>query len=146
MKKILCLLLILAIGCPLMACLSGEGSATAATTVATEPVAEVTETATIPVDTEETTQETVVETEASIPAEVLVDTPEDRAEETTEEDTEEVTEDTGLDYILNTNTKKFHYPSCGSAAKIKDSNRKEFHGTREELIDMGYDPCGNCHP
>ena len=49
-------------------------------------------------------------------------------------------------YILNTNTKKFHYPSCGSAAKIKDSNRQETTKSREQLIAEGYSPCGNCDP
>ncbi len=49
-------------------------------------------------------------------------------------------------YILNTNTKKFHYPDCSSAADIKEKNRKEFYGTREEAIEAGYSPCGRCHP
>ncbi len=50
------------------------------------------------------------------------------------------------DYILNTNSKKFHYPSCSSTKKIKDKNRREYTGTREELIAQGYDSCGNCKP
>ena len=54
--------------------------------------------------------------------------------------------DNGRDYVVNTNTKKFHYPSCSSADDIKDSNRWEYHGTREELIDMGYVPCKRCDP
>ena len=49
-------------------------------------------------------------------------------------------------YILNTNTKKFHDPDCSSAKTIKDSNRREFEGTREEVIAKGYEPCGKCHP
>ena len=49
-------------------------------------------------------------------------------------------------YILNTNTKKFHYSSCGSASRIKDSNKSTFTGTRDELISRGYSPCGNCDP
>lgn len=52
----------------------------------------------------------------------------------------------GQDYVLNTNTKKFHYPSCGSAKQITDKNRDEYTGTRDELIAMGYSPCGKCHP
>ena len=56
------------------------------------------------------------------------------------------TEDNAQDYVLNTNTKKFHYPSCSSADDIKKSNRKDYHGTREEVIDMGYEPCKRCHP
>ncbi len=50
------------------------------------------------------------------------------------------------DYILNTNSKKFHYTYCRSAGAIKESNKKEFTGTREEIIKLGYDPCGNCNP
>ena len=49
-------------------------------------------------------------------------------------------------YVLNTNTKKFHYPSCSSANKISAKNRSEAYCSREELIAQGYSPCGNCHP
>lgn len=49
-------------------------------------------------------------------------------------------------YILNTNSKKFHFPTCDSAIRTKEKNKKEYHGTREELIDVGYSPCGVCHP
>lgn len=49
-------------------------------------------------------------------------------------------------YILNTNTKKFHESSCGSAKKIKEENRAESHLSREELINAGYSPCKNCDP
>ena len=49
-------------------------------------------------------------------------------------------------YILNTNTKKFHETSCGSAQKIKDENRLESGKSREELIEDGYSPCKNCDP
>lgn len=49
-------------------------------------------------------------------------------------------------YVLNTNTKKFHHPDCGSAAKISVKNRKSFTGSRSTLISQGYSPCGNCKP
>jgi len=49
-------------------------------------------------------------------------------------------------YIVNTNTGKFHNPSCGSVSKMKESNKWYYQGTRDELISMGYSPCGNCHP
>lgn len=52
----------------------------------------------------------------------------------------------GTTYILNTNTHKFHYPSCSSVSRMSDKNKQEFTGTREEVISMGYDPCGNCNP
>ena len=50
------------------------------------------------------------------------------------------------EYVLNKNTMKFHYPSCNSVKDIKDENRWDYTGTREEIIDMGYDPCKRCHP
>ncbi len=50
------------------------------------------------------------------------------------------------DYVLNTNTKKFHLPSCSSADDIKESNRQEYNGSREDLIAQGYDPCKRCNP
>lgn len=49
-------------------------------------------------------------------------------------------------YVLNTNTKKFHLPSCSSVDDMKDKNKKEVSCSREEVIDMGYSPCGRCHP
>ena len=49
-------------------------------------------------------------------------------------------------YILNTNTKRFHYEGCHGASQIKNKNKREFTGSREELIDKGYSPCGMCHP
>ena len=50
------------------------------------------------------------------------------------------------DYILNTNTKKFHYPTCSSVKDMKDKNKQEFFGTRDEAISNGYFPCGRCKP
>ena len=56
------------------------------------------------------------------------------------------TDPVGMTYILNTNSKKFHEPDCGSAAKISAANKGTFTGTRDQLIAMGYSPCGNCDP
>lgn len=63
-----------------------------------------------------------------------------------EEPEEQTPVSSGTAYILNTNTKKFHYPSCSSVDQMSDKNRQEFTGTRDEVIAMGYDPCGRCHP
>lgn len=53
---------------------------------------------------------------------------------------------TGTEYILNTNTKKFHYPSCSSVKQMKASNKKEYTGSRDDLIVQGYNPCKKCNP
>ena len=50
------------------------------------------------------------------------------------------------DYILNTNTKKFHDPDCSSAAQTSEANKQAYTGTRQSLIDDGYSPCGVCKP
>ncbi len=49
-------------------------------------------------------------------------------------------------YILNTNTHKFHYPSCSGVDDIKDSNKETYTGLRDDLIAQGYEPCGQCKP
>lgn len=59
---------------------------------------------------------------------------------------EQPEEDKGMEYVLNTNTKKFHYPTCRSVNSIKPQNFGSFSGAREDLIVQGYSPCGNCKP
>ena len=49
-------------------------------------------------------------------------------------------------YILNTSTKKFHEEDCSSVKDIKEENRETYTGTRSELIEDGYEPCGRCKP
>ena len=50
------------------------------------------------------------------------------------------------EYVLNTNTKRFHYPHCDSVSDMKDKNRENFKGKRETLIDNEYVPCKRCKP
>ena len=49
-------------------------------------------------------------------------------------------------YIANTNTKKFHEPTCSSVKDMKEENKWYFTGTRDELIEQGYQPCKRCDP
>lgn len=55
-------------------------------------------------------------------------------------------EEQEADYVLNTSSKKFHRPDCPSVDSMSEKNRQEYHGTREELIAQGYEPCGSCNP
>lgn len=51
----------------------------------------------------------------------------------------------GVTYVLNTNTKKIHYPSCSSVEKIKPKN----YATTDDYnsaIAQGYVPCKKCNP
>ena len=47
-------------------------------------------------------------------------------------------------YILNTNTKKIHYVTCGEVKKISEKNKKEVTTTLEELLGSGYATCKKC--
>ena len=67
----------------------------------------------------------------------------DPAPESTEEPTTKAPEQ---EYILNTGTKKFHTPSCWSAAKIAAENKESVTASRDDLIEDGYSPCNNCKP
>ena len=53
---------------------------------------------------------------------------------------------TEAEYILNTNTMKFHLPSCSSVSSMSEKNKEEYTGDRETLIEEGYEPCKNCNP
>lgn len=70
----------------------------------------------------------------------VVETPKVNTISDTNVDTKEIS------YILNTNTKVFHYPSCRSVKQMSEKNKKEFYGTSSEAKRLGYKSCGNCKP
>lgn len=118
-----------------------------------EPEEDTEETTTEEITTEAVTEQIAVVTTETTTEEITTEatTEEVTTETTTEATTEEITteattEAEQYDYVLNTNTHKFHYPSCKSVNQMKDKNKKEFHGTREEVIQQGYEPCKNCNP
>lgn len=49
-------------------------------------------------------------------------------------------------YVLNTNTGKFHRPDCDSVKKMADKNKRTTDKTKEELIEEGYEACKHCNP
>lgn len=57
-----------------------------------------------------------------------------------------VADASGTKYILNTRSKKFHYPYCNSVSKMSEKNKKASNESREQLINEGYQPCKNCNP
>lgn len=75
----------------------------------------------------------------------LSTTPDSEANES-EPGTEEEGATEQAEYILNTNTRKFHKPSCSSASDIAADNKESYVGSRAELIEDGYAPCGRCKP
>lgn len=49
-------------------------------------------------------------------------------------------------YVLNTNSHKFHLPSCSSVDTISPKNRKDVNESRKQIIREGYAPCKRCNP
>ena len=49
-------------------------------------------------------------------------------------------------YVLNTRNHKFHLPECSSVSDMNPENREDFTGSRDTLIQQGYEPCGRCKP
>lgn len=49
----------------------------------------------------------------------------------------------GLTYVLNTKTKKFHKTTCGS---LPTTNRKDTDMSRDDILVEGYVPCKKCNP
>ena len=50
------------------------------------------------------------------------------------------------EYVINTNTGKFHYPECSSVQDMLSKNRENYKGTRQKLIEQGIEPCKRCNP
>ena len=71
---------------------------------------------------------------------VIPENPKSRAESTT------TSPANNSSYVLNTNTKKFHYPYCSSVLDMKEKNKKVSTESRESIISKGYKPCGRCNP
>lgn len=47
-------------------------------------------------------------------------------------------------FVLNTNSHKYHKPTCGSVGEISPEHRQDYIGTTEDVEAMGYEPCGLC--
>lgn len=49
-------------------------------------------------------------------------------------------------YVLNTNTHKFHRPSCRHVSSIHAENYSESSSSSSSIISNGFEPCGTCKP
>jgi DNA-entry nuclease len=56
----------------------------------------------------------------------------------------DINESETMEFIINTNTKKFHLTTCSSVLDMADHNKKEYVGTVAELVEQGYSPCKRC--
>ena len=66
--------------------------------------------------------------------------------ENSEPDTVQETSNSEVQYIINKNSRVFHIPTCGSVDDMKPQNKKEYTGSKEQLISENYKPCGRCNP
>jgi DNA-entry nuclease len=66
--------------------------------------------------------------------------PEEEPSDPSEEESE------AADYVLNTKSRRFHLPTCSSVATIAEKNRKDYHGSRDDLLSDDFVPCGTCKP
>lgn len=87
--------------------------------------------------------------EFAVPETAIPATTEAATEATTEAATKAATEATQYngfvsDYVVNISSGKIHIANRSCTNTIKESNRKEFHCTVEELEAMGYEKCGRC--
>lgn len=55
-----------------------------------------------------------------------------------------VTQQEVKEYILNTNTKKFHLPTCSSVNSMSEKNKQTVNGTIDDIKEQGYTPCSRC--
>jgi DNA-entry nuclease len=49
-------------------------------------------------------------------------------------------------FVLNTSSKKYHRETCSGVHSMNPQNREDYVGSREELEEQGYEPCGICKP
>ena len=64
----------------------------------------------------------------------------------TEKSKEAEQNDTACDYIGNISSKKLHRPDCRAVEQMSEKNKKHMHCTRNEAIESGFSPCGQCNP
>ncbi len=99
-------------------------------------------------DSDETDKSTASKAENDEPAPVEFDTYEafESTEAFLQETAQSVSTGEELTYVLNKSTKKFHLPTCSSVGQIKDKNREDFNGSRDEVLSRGYVACKRCNP
>lgn len=50
------------------------------------------------------------------------------------------------EYILNTNSFKYHLPTCDSVDQMSEQNKKVYKGNKKDLENAGYSACKSCNP
>ena len=100
-------------------------------------------------DSQSRTEETVsTETNSATLLPVQDDTKQVGADVETRSESEPTVTDSKTDtkYMLNRNTKKFHYSDCVSVRAMSEKNKLPSNEDRDTIIARGYSPCGRCNP
>ena len=100
-------------------------------------------------DSQSRTEETVsTETKSATLSPVQDDTKQAGADVETRSESEQTVIDSKTDtkYVLNKNTKKFHYSDCVSVRAMSEKNKLPSNEDRDTIIARGYSPCGRCNP
>ena len=114
-------------------------------TETTAPEERLTETTAAP--TTEPPTEPTTEPPTEPPTETTAETPtETTLSETTAGETTAAAEGEAQEYVVNTNSGKFHYPTCDSVKDMKAKNRSDRVCTRDDLLTEGFVPCKRCNP
>ena len=121
-----------------------EESATEATTENEEPTTVVSATK------EETTTESATtkapSTNSSVVIKPVVTTKKVTTTAKPNTTVKPATQSSSTEYVLNTNTMRFHKPDCHSVKEIYPENKEIVKSNRNAIISQGFKPCGNCHP
>ena len=119
---------------------------TTTSTTVTTTVTTTTETTTIP---ETTTTESPTEPPTLPPTEPPTEPPTPAPTEPPApviEEPQPVEQNNDTTYLVNTDSNKFHYPSCRTIKNYDDPHWEERSCDRQQLLDEGYSPCGVCNP
>ena len=94
----------------------------------------------------ETTEDYVERNRSYLDDKVYVTEKEDETQNITKTTKQQTSISYERDFILNTHTMKYHYPTCSEVNRMKEENKASYHGTIEGIEAQGYTPCGKCHP
>ena len=84
-------------------------------------------------------------TKNGVVAEPLQENNQDNSEIDVNSPSEQRDNDQTITYVLNKNTKKFHFEYCKSVPDIKPKNR-DTATDRNSIIERGFVPCKRCNP
>ncbi|MCD7832284.1 MAG: hypothetical protein LUI01_08515 [Firmicutes bacterium] len=87
--------------------------------------------------------DTTADADTSVYSDTSESTEVTEATETTAEDTSAPPE--LIEIVLNTSSKKCHYPTCSAVSRMSDENKETIYvSSLDEVFEMGYEPCGIC--